>query len=85
MGRPVVHDPIGSETLSGANLRIEEFTNGSSVKTPVRLNSSEAINAESYFVPDESLDKEQELVTGISFAISIFVYVWHISLKATDI
>ncbi|KAL4566810.1 hypothetical protein LXL04_030935 [Taraxacum kok-saghyz] len=64
VGRPVVHDPIGSETLSGANVRIEEFTNGSSVKTPVRLNSSEAINAENYSVPDESLDKEQELVTG---------------------
>ncbi|KAI3688524.1 hypothetical protein L2E82_46154 [Cichorium intybus] len=60
-----VQDHVGSETLSGgANVRIEEFPNASSAQTPVRPVSSEALIAENSSLPDNSLDKEQELLPG---------------------
>lgn len=64
-------EPFCAETLSGANVRTEEFPNGSPAQTPVRhdsparQNSGEMPVNESSSLGDNNLDKDQELLPGI--------------------
>lgn len=58
------HTPVKQNSFSGSIVRTGELPNGSSAQTPVRQNSCDA--AENSFLADNNLDKDQELLPGIS-------------------